>query len=74
MSGWNMPPGVSPGDIPGNGPDDLPDELEGEQRCKFCGAEGLEWIDTGMRFRLVDESGKFHECRRRVASAEDFDE
>lgn len=42
-------------------------------RCKFCGATGLEWVDTGMRWRLVDEAGKFHECRTNVAGAEDFE-
>lgn len=50
------------------------DEDAGEAVCKHCGAEGLEWVNTGMRFRLVDANGKFHECRNTAtATAEDFD-
>ena len=54
----------------GDGPPD-DEHPEGGVRCKRCGADGLEWLDTGMRWRLIDENAKPHECGR-VASAEDF--
>lgn len=32
-------------------------------RCKRCGEEGLEWIHSGVRWRLIDGDGKPHVCK-----------
>jgi hypothetical protein len=34
----------------------------GEVKCKYCGAFPLTWLHTGVRWRLTDERGRFHEC------------
>ena len=44
------------------------DDTEGVE-CKRCGAEGLDWIHTGVRWRLMDGKN-FHVC---TASPDDFD-
>ncbi len=31
--------------------------------CKHCGEGGLEWFDTGVRWRLIDADGNFHVCK-----------
>lgn len=31
--------------------------------CKFCGMDGLEWIDTGAGFRLLGPDGRLQETR-----------
>jgi len=43
--------------------------------CKFCGAEDLEWVHTGVRWVLVTETGRRHQCKalRRPTADEDFD-
>ena len=50
------------------------DEPRDPPKCKFCGAEDLEWVDIGMnRWRLYD--GKtMHNCRNKAASIDDFEE
>lgn len=51
----------------------IPDDYDyGEITCNRCGAEGLGWVHTGVRWRLMDEAGKFHTCGP-VASADDFE-
>lgn len=40
--------------------------------CARCGEEGLEWFDTGVRWRLVDADGKFHICKNDNA-VDDFE-
>lgn len=42
-----------------------PDDVE----CKYCGAPGLFWVNTGVRWRLADDHG-IHCCE---PSADDFD-
>lgn len=43
----------------------------GEVTCRYCGAESLEWVHTGVRWRLVGDGGHFHVCPDRVA--DDFE-
>lgn len=31
--------------------------------CKHCGETELEWLNTGVRWRLLDASGKPHVCK-----------
>lgn len=40
--------------------------------CKHCKESGLEWVDTGVRWRLVGPDGRFHECKNDSA-ADDFE-
>ena len=56
--------------IPGDPCDDEQDNDEGVT-CRRCGATGLEWINTGVRYRLMDDTGKFHQCQSK-ARADDF--
>jgi hypothetical protein len=39
--------------------------------CRACGADGLSWHHTGVRWILVDEDARPHVCK---PSADDFDE
>ena len=39
--------------------------------CKFCGATDLDWVHTGVRWRLYNAAGEIHVCERR-ASLDDF--
>lgn len=39
------------------------DDEEESATCKHCGETGLEWIHTGVRWRLIDAAGKFHVCK-----------
>lgn len=45
--------------------DDPFDDEDDEQdaTCKHCGEGGLEWFDTGVRWRLIDADGNFHVCK-----------
>lgn len=48
------------------------DEHEDEGvTCRRCGEGGLEWTNTGVRWRLMNDDGKFHECQA-TAEACDF--
>lgn len=38
--------------------------------CDRCGEGGLDWIDTGVRWRLIGPDCKPHVCK---PSADDFD-
>jgi hypothetical protein len=40
--------------------------------CEHCGATGLEWHDTGVRWRLLGADSKFHVCNT-AASADEFE-
>jgi len=51
-----------------DGPDD-----DQNVTCNRCGAEHLEWVDTGVRWRLLDSDGKFHVCNT-TASADEFED
>lgn len=42
---------------------DEPDDDDKGITCRRCGATGLEWINTGVRYRLMDDAGKFHVCK-----------
>lgn len=50
------------------------DERDDDQNvtCNRCGATGLEWHDTGTRWRLLNSDGKFHVCNT-AASADEFE-
>lgn len=45
--------------------DEYPDDRDDDEgvTCKHCGKEGLEWLHTGKRWRLIDDEGNFHVCR-----------
>lgn len=43
-------------------PFDPYDEDEGAT-CKHCGETGLEWVNTGVRWRRLDAAGNFHVCK-----------
>lgn len=34
-----------------------------KNRCAFCGDDTVEWIHTGVRWRLFDDNGKQHVCK-----------
>ncbi len=51
---------------------DEPDDDDKSVTCRRCGASGLEWINTGVRYRLMDDAGKFHQCQTK-APASDFE-
>lgn len=41
--------------------------------CKYCDASDVEWLHTGVRWRLIDSStGRPHNCPR-IASVDDFE-
>lgn len=42
-----------------------------EVMCERCGQGPFTWLHTGIRWRLVDEKSKFHECH--AVSKDDFD-
>lgn len=42
--------------------DPFNDERE-DVTCKHCGEDGLEWFDTGVRWRLIDADGGYHVCK-----------
>lgn len=49
--------------------DDADEQQEpGDVACNRCGATGLEWVHTGVNWRLADERG-LHQCN----AANDFD-
>lgn len=52
--------------------DEMEDTAPEGVECKHCGKGGLDWFDTGMRMRLMDEEGNFHVCGK-VATDSDFD-
>lgn len=37
-------------------------EEGGPVRCKRCGQGPFTWLHTGVRWRLVDDNNRFHEC------------
>lgn len=47
--------------------DQEPDDVT----CNRCGAQGLSWVDTGVRWRLADSKG-FHVCK--LAGVDDFED
>lgn len=59
----------------------LPDHQDAEDReqddeprgntCNRCKATGLDWIHTGVRWRLQEANGKLHVCRA-VDASDDF--
>lgn len=58
--------------------DYLPDDLganddygDDEVTCNRCGADNLEWVHTGVRWRLMESNGKWHNCG--VAGADEFE-
>lgn len=46
------------------------DEEPAGKTCDRCGAAGLHWVDTGLRFALADGHG-LHKCGK--PSADDFE-
>lgn len=62
---------------------DMFDYYDGDRyedtRCRFCGAEGLTWVQSpDGRWQLITPSGRVHNCkpfqRSRVSSPDDFDD
>lgn len=51
-------------------------EYGGRQRdnvkCKHCGMDGLEWVHTGERWRLMNGKN-LHECKGPPLTTDDFD-
>lgn len=39
--------------------------MHGNKVCKFCGKDGLTWIQIGERWRLAEESGTLHQCQNK---------
>lgn len=39
--------------------------------CKGCG-KTMTWHHTGTRWAMLDAKGKLHDCRRTVASLDEF--
>lgn len=52
--------------------EDNPEPNEDGVTCKRCGVSGLEWRDTGVRWRLYDANVKPHVCSNEAA-ADDFE-
>lgn len=53
--------------------DDYDGGYEGNDvTCNRCGAEHLDWVDTGVRWRLLNSDGTFHVCNT-AASADEFE-
>jgi hypothetical protein len=50
--------------------DEDPTEDQDNVTCDNCGEEGLSWVNTGIRWRLVDDHG-LHLCK---ANADDFED
>ena len=48
------------------------DDDEEGATCNRCGKRGLEWLNTGVRWRLYD-GNKPHQCAI-VASPDDFED
>jgi hypothetical protein len=44
-----------------------------EVHCKHCHQGPFTWTHTGVRWRLVGDRGKLHECGGVPGSADDFD-
>lgn len=43
-------------------PYDWDDDQDEEARCKFCGKDGLHWVETQDGYRLFTKGGKRHFC------------
>lgn len=54
--------------------EDEPDDNDEGVTCRRCGATGLEWINTGVRWRLMDDAGKFHVCAAKADPSDFKDE
>ena len=52
---------------------ELDDEYEGAVSCKHCGYGPLDWHHTGVRWVLLDDDSKIHDCRG-TASIDEFEE
>ena len=39
--------------------------MRGNKVCKFCGKDGLIWIQIGEKWRLAEESGMLHQCQNK---------
>jgi hypothetical protein len=42
-------------------------------QCRRCKKGGFTWHDTGVRWALIDDAGKLHECGT-VAKLSDFED
>lgn len=50
------------------------DEYQGNDvTCQHCGAEHLDWVHTGVRWRLLNSDGKLHVCNT-AASIDEFED
>lgn len=44
-----------------------------EVMCKHCGQGPFTWVHSGVRWRLVGERGRIHQCAGAPGTADDFD-
>jgi len=42
-------------------------------RCQHCGV-GATWTHTGVRWALLDNTGRLHNCRTGPASTDEFED
>jgi len=42
-------------------------------RCNRCGKRNLDWHHTGVRWRLMEQDGKLHDCLSKPASPDEFE-
>jgi len=52
---------------------DKPPDCE-DVECKHCGEDGLSWVFTGVRWRLMGENGRIHVCDMQEAAMDDFED
>lgn len=41
--------------------------------CNRCGKRNLDWHHTGVRWRLMEQDGKLHDCLSKPASPDEFE-
>lgn len=53
--------------------DDERDEGDEDVQCRRCHQRGFTWHHTGLRWALLDDDNKIHECGT-VARTSDFED
>lgn len=48
----------------GAGDDDDGERESRNPTCNRCGATGLSWLHTGVRWALQDPDGRIHKCKQ----------
>ena len=52
--------------------DEYPEPDDFSVTCKYCGQDGLAWVDLFGGWRLVDSDGDIHSCSRKSTAKQDF--